>query len=65
MKILWTGIRSIINIKSKKFCNVSQLVQNGETVQNPKEIAKILNNYMITLHKIKTQDIFPHTQICK
>ena len=36
MKMLWTGIRSIINIKSRKICNISQLVQNGETVQNPK-----------------------------
>ena len=26
MKMLWTGIRSIINIKSKQFYNISQLV---------------------------------------
>ena len=32
MKMLRTGIRSIINIKSKQFYNISQLVQNGEIV---------------------------------
>ena len=28
MKMLWTGIRLIINIRSRKFGNISQLVQN-------------------------------------
>ena len=49
MKMLWTGIRSIINIKSKQFYNISQLVQNGEIVQNSKEIANIFNSYFVTL----------------
>ena len=49
MKMLWTGIRSIINIKSRKICNISQLVQNGETVQNPKDIATILNKYFVNI----------------
>ena len=49
MKMLWTGIRSIINIKSKQFYNISQLIQNGEIVQNSKEIAKIFNNYFVNI----------------
>ena len=49
MKMLWTGIRSIINIKSKQFYNISQLVQNGEIVQNSKEIANIFNNYFVNI----------------
>ena len=49
MKMLWTGIRSIISIKSRKFCNISQLVQNGVTVQNPKDIATILNKYFVNI----------------
>ena len=49
MKMLWSGIRSIINIKSKKFCNISQIVNNGEFIQNPKEIAKIFNNYFVNI----------------
>ena len=49
MKMLWTGIRSIINIKSKQFYNIPQLVQNGEIVQNSKEIANIFNNYFVNI----------------
>ena len=49
MKMLWTGIRSIINIKSKQFYNTSQLAQNDEIVQNSKEISDIFNNYLLTL----------------
>ena len=41
MKVLRTGIRSIVNIKSKQFYNISQLVENCKIVQNSKEIAKI------------------------
>ena len=49
MKMLWTGIRSVINIKSKQFYNISQLVQNGKIVQNSKEIANIFNNYFVNI----------------
>ena len=49
MKMLWTGIRSIINIKSKQFHNISQLVQNSEIVQNSKEIANIFDNYFVNI----------------
>ena len=47
MKMLLTGIRSIINIKSQNFCDISQLVQNDKTVQNPKDIANIFNQYFV------------------
>ena len=47
MKMLCAGIRSIINVKGKKFFNISQIVNNSEIVQNPKEIAWIFNNYLV------------------
>ena len=47
--LLWTGIRSVVNIKSKQFYNMSQLVQNGEIVQNSKEIANIFNSYFVNI----------------
>ena len=47
MKMLWSGIRSIINIKNKKMFNISRLVQNGKVVQDPKQIAQIFNNFFI------------------
>ena len=39
-KMLLTGIRSIINIKSQNFCNICLLLQNDKTVQNLKDIAQ-------------------------
>ena len=49
MKVLSTGILSIINMKSQNFFNISQLVQNGKIVQNPKDIAAILNQYFVII----------------
>ena len=43
------SIKSIINIKGKKICNISQLVQNGEAVKDPCKIAKIFNNYFVNI----------------
>ena len=39
----------IINIKSQNFCNISRLVQNDKTVQNPKHIATIFNQYFVNI----------------
>ena len=49
MKILLSKIRLIINIKSQNFCNISQLVQNGKTVQNPEDVATIFNHYFLNI----------------
>ena len=43
MKMSWTEIRFVINIKCKQFHNISQLVLNS------KEIAKICNSYFLAL----------------
>ena len=45
MKMLWSGIKSIINIKYNKFHNISQIVQNGVVIDDPKEIATVFNQY--------------------
>ena len=45
MKMLWSGIKSIINIKNIKFNAISQLVQNGEVIDKPGEMAKVFNHY--------------------
>ena len=47
--MLSTGIKSIINIKSQIFCNIAQLVQNGKTVQNPKDTTTIFNQYFVNV----------------
>ena len=46
MKMLWSGIRSIISGNDKKFCNISQIVSSGEIVQNPKEVAQIFKSQL-------------------
>ena len=45
MKMLWSGIKSIINIKNIKFNAISQLVQNEEVIDKPGEMAKVFNHY--------------------
>ena len=49
MKMLWSGIRSIINIKNNKFHNISQIVQNGVAINDPKETAKVFNHYFTNI----------------
>ena len=61
MKMLWSGIRSIINIKNKKMFNISQLVQNDKVVRDPKQIAQIFNNFFINVAAQIDSDI-PRTR---
>ena len=54
--MLWSGIRSIISNKGKKFCNISQTASNDGIVQNSKEIAQIFNNYFVNIDgKVNSQ----------
>ena len=39
MKMLWTGICSIINIKNTRLNSISQIIQAGKTINDPGEIA--------------------------
>ena len=41
MKMLWTGIKAIINIKRNKFYNISHLTQNGKRIDNPNQAISI------------------------
>ena len=52
MKMLWAGIKSVINIKSNKFYNISHLTQNGKCIANPKDIAQVFNNYFTNIANI-------------
>ena len=49
MKMLWSGIKSIINIENNKFHNISQIVQNGVAINDPKEIVKVFNHYFTNI----------------
>ena len=47
--MLWNGIRSMINVQNSKFNNISQNIQNGQTIKNPKDIAESLNQYFVNV----------------
>ena len=47
MKILWSGIGSIINVTNARLNNISQIVQDGKIISNPTEIALSFNQYFV------------------
>ena len=48
MKNLWTGIKEIINAKSKSSLkNTSQLIVGGKTYDDPQQMANIFNNFFV------------------
>ena len=47
--MLWNGIRSIINVQNSKFNNISQIIQNGQIIKNPKDIAESLNQCFVNV----------------
>ena len=61
MKMLWTGIKAIINIKRNKFYNISHLTQNGKRIDNPKDIAQVFNQYFTKIAAKIDEDI-PRTR---
>ena len=53
MKMLWSGIRSIINFKSNVALNISCLSHDGLKVEDSEKMANIFNNvFMNTAHNI-------------
>ena len=53
MKMLWSGICSIINVTSNVGISISSLDQNGAKGEEPKTMANIFNNvFFNTAHKI-------------
>ena len=57
MKMLWSGIRSIINVKNARLNNISQIVQDGKIVSNPKEIAQSFNQSFVYVASSLDKDI--------
>ena len=57
IKMLWNGIRSIINVQNSKFNNISQFIQNGQTIKYPKDIAESLNQYIVNVAENMDKEI--------
>ena len=50
IKMLWSGTRSIVNIKNKsKLSLISQLKYDGTCVNDPPKIGNIFNNYFVNV----------------
>ena len=50
MKMLWSGIKSVINTNTKtQFSNISRLLDKGTQVNDPVKMANIFNNYFVNV----------------
>ena len=63
MKMLWSGIRSIINVKNNRLNNISQIVQNGKVIKNPQDIAQAFDQYFVNIAQNIDKEI-PRTRKC-
>ena len=62
MKKLWSGIRSIINIKHKTTLNISQPVMDGIVVTGSKHIASAFNHYFVKYVPQQVDKAIPKTK---
>ena len=50
MKMLWTGIKSIVNVKAKnQISQISHLLDNGSQVNDPVKMANIFNKFFVNV----------------
>ena len=49
MKKLWSGIKSIINIKNNRLHTISQILHNGQVINKPTEMANVFNHYFVNI----------------
>ena len=61
MKMLWSGIRSVINSKSNIGSSISCLTHNGVKVDDSKQMANIFNNVFVNAAK-KINENIPRTK---
>ena len=57
MKMLWSGIRSVINSTSNIGSSISRLTHNGVKVDDSKQMANIFNNVFVNTAKEKNENI--------
>ena len=55
--MLWSGIRSVINIKQSTLSGISQLIVDSNNITEPKEIASALNKYFVNVPLQINKDI--------
>ena len=63
-KMVWEGIRSIINLNNSKSSSINQLKVNNKIIDNTKEIAESLNEYFVNVGPNTDKNI-PHNPVIK
>ena len=61
MKMLWSGIRSVININQSTLSGIPQLIVDSNKITEPKEIVSALNKYFVNVPQQINKDI-PRTK---
>ena len=59
--MLWSSIRSVINIKQSTLPGIPQLIVDSNKITEPKEIASALNKYFVNVPQLINKDI-PRTK---
>ena len=50
MRMLWSGIKSIVNVKTKSQpSQISHLLDNGKRIDNPVKMANFFNHYFVNV----------------
>ena len=62
LKNIWKSINSIINTKSKTYSSPTCIINNNETITDPKHIANSFNNFFTTIGKNIQSKIRPSNQ---
>ena len=63
IKMLWTGIKSIVNTKLKnQFSQISRLFDNGKQINDPVKMANIFNHYFVNVGSCIDKSISPRTE---
>ena len=63
-KMIWDGIRSIININKTKTNYISQIKINNKLIDNPKNIVESLNDFFVNVGP-NTEKSIPHNPVVK
>ena len=56
---LWSGVRSILNVGKCKNSNITFILNNNKSVDNPKDSADIFNNFFANVGKTTEKGIPP------
>ncbi len=51
IKETWKGIRSLINVSKKSVTSINKLIEGGQTITDPKDMADLMNKFYVNIGK--------------